>query len=87
MKEHNHKGECDPTCPAWDEKATIDLAEPLLQLFAYAHLPLEKQEVSKRFHDLAHWMAANLPRNVERTTAIRRLREAKDCAVTSTIFK
>lgn len=61
--------------------------EPLLQLFSYQHLPPDKQEVSKRFHDLAHWMAETLPRNQERSASLRKLREAKDCAVTSTIFK
>lgn len=61
--------------------------ETLLQFFAYEHLPSHLQEVSKPFHDLAHNMVENLPRNPERTTALRKLLEAKDCAVRSTLFK
>lgn len=55
--------------------------EPMLRFFGYAHLPAPLQEFSKPFHDLAHWMVANLPRNAERTAGLRKLLEAKDCSV------
>lgn len=75
--------------------------EPLLQFFAYAHLPAHLQLVSKPFCDLAHAMVMGdnvaeagtctfgsaLPRNPERTTALRKLLEAKDCAVRALLFK
>ena len=61
--------------------------EKLLQFFSYAHLPEKMQEVSKPFHDLAHSIVENCPQNPERTVAIRKLLEAKDCAVRSTIYK
>ena len=54
--------------------------EWLIQFFAYEHLPPHLQEVSKPFGDLANALM-NLPRNPERTVALRKLLEAKDAAV------
>jgi len=59
----------------------------LLQFFVYSHLPPHLQEVSKPFGDLANWIADTLPSNPERTTALRKLLEAKDCAVRALLFK
>lgn len=58
--------------------ATVDL----LETFEYGHLPPELQVFSQPFHDLA-WHIAQVPskRGSERTTCLRKLREAKDCAV------
>lgn len=53
----------------------------LLQFFNYAHLPPEKQAISKPFGELAEIIAKELPANPERTVALRKLLEAKDCAV------
>lgn len=104
-----------------------ELTEPILQFFAYTHLPPHLQAVSKPFCDLAHaivggeerakwiydgwvndpgWVPwtpggnslmqdkardearkAALPRNPERTVALRKLLEAKDAAVRALIFK
>lgn len=61
--------------------------EPLLQFFAYAHLPPHLQSVSAPFGDLAQLIVADLPRNPERTVALRKLLEAKDCAVRALLFK
>lgn len=61
--------------------------EPLLQFFKYDHLPEKLQAVSKPFGDLATNLVATLPRNPERTTALRKLLEAKDCAVRALIWK
>ena len=55
--------------------------ESLLQFFAYAHLPERLQAVSRPFGELANVIAETLPRNPERTTALRKLLESKDCAV------
>lgn len=60
--------------------------EPLLQFFAFKHLPPELAAVSGRFCDMAHTIAAICPRNPERTTALRKLLEAKDCAVRAMIW-
>lgn len=61
--------------------------ESLLQFFVYGHLPPHLQEISKPFADLARMIFDNLPRNPERTVALRKLLEAKDCAVRANIFK
>lgn len=55
--------------------------EFLVQFFAYAHLPEHLQAVSRPFGELAAVILETLPRNPERTTALRKLLEAKDCAV------
>ncbi len=57
------------------------MAEPILQFFAHAHLPGRLREVSAPFGELAVWIEAELPRNAERSAALRKLLEAKDCAV------
>lgn len=61
--------------------------EPLLQFFAWEHLPVELQTVSAPFGVLANQLAKTLPRNPERTTALRKLLEAKDCAVRAKLFR
>lgn len=60
---------------------------PLLQFFEFEHLPVKLQGVSEPFHTLAHLCAERLPDNAEKTTALRKLLEAKDCAVRAVIFK
>ena len=54
---------------------------PILKFFTYKHLPENLQAISKPFCDLAYKMADTLPRNAETSTALRKLLEAKDCAV------
>lgn len=60
--------------------------EHIEQFFAYAHLPPHLQEVSKPFADLAATVLT-LPRNPERTVALRKLLEAKDAAVRAKLAK
>jgi ferritin-like protein len=60
--------------------------ETLLQFFEYGHLPEHLQLISKPFCELAHKMIATLPQNPERTVALRKLLEAKDCAVRAYLF-
>lgn len=62
-------------------------ADRMLQFFAWAHLPPHLQEISKPFGELAQWMVDNLPMNPERTAGLRKLLEAKDCAVRARLFK
>lgn len=61
--------------------------EPLLQFFEFKHLPEPLQAVSQPFCELAHRVVQTLPRNPERTVALRKLLEAKDCAVRALIWK
>jgi hypothetical protein len=58
----------------------------IMQFFAYEHLPQHLQEISKPFSDLAHLVAAG-PQNAEATVCLRKLVEAKDCAVRAHLFK
>ena len=62
-------------------------SEPILQFFGYEHLPATLQLVSKPFWFLAKSLVDNVPRNPERTVALRKLLEAKDCAVRACIYK
>lgn len=51
-----------------------------LKQFRYAHLPTHLQAVSKPFHDLALLMVET-GTGIELTVGLRKLLEAKDCAV------
>jgi hypothetical protein len=59
----------------------------LLQFFDYEHLPSHLQTVSKPFGDLARKMAVELPVNPESNLALRKLLEAKDCAVRAVLWE
>ena len=58
-----------------------------MQFFQYGHLPPHLQAVSRPFPELAVDLINTLPANPESTVAMRKLLEAKDCAVRATIFK
>jgi hypothetical protein len=60
--------------------------EPMLQFFSFDHLPPHLQTVSRAFCELANEVAETLPRNPERTVALRKLLEAKDCAVRAALY-
>lgn len=55
--------------------------DPILHFFHYSHLPEKLQSTSKQFFGLAKSIVETLPRNTERTVALRKLLEAKDAAV------
>ena len=61
--------------------------EHILQFFAYSHLPEPLQDVSAPFGNLAASLVKTLPRNAERTVALRKLLEAKDAAVRALLAK
>lgn len=60
--------------------------DPMLQWFEFDHLPDPLKAVSAQFWALACSLIALLPRNPERTVALRKLLEAKDCAVRSKLY-
>jgi hypothetical protein len=62
-------------------------SEPLLQFFEYGHLVPNLQAVSQPFQFLAMQVIEKCPRNPERTVALRKLLEAKDCAVRALVYK
>ncbi|MCL2542743.1 MAG: hypothetical protein FWE71_09855 [Nocardioidaceae bacterium] len=53
----------------------------LLKYFASAHLPEHLAEISRPFAELAQQITDALPDGPELTAALRKLLEAKDCAV------
>jgi hypothetical protein len=61
--------------------------EHILQFFRYEHLPPELGDVSRPFAELATRIVDELPRNPERTVALRKLLEAKDAAVRARLAK
>ena len=61
--------------------------EWLIQFFQYGHLPEKLQAVSKPFCELAQGIVASLPRNPERTVALRKLLESKDAAVRAALVE
>ena len=63
------------------------MTEHIMQFFAYEHLPAHLQEVSSQFAVVADWIVTALPRNPERTVALRKLLEAKDAAVRARLAK
>lgn len=54
--------------------------DSLMQFFAYEHLPSKLKEISKPFGVLAETVSYG-PQNPETTMCLRKLLEAKDCAV------
>lgn len=76
----------DSIHPAPVEFTAAQLQEdPILQYFHYSHLPPALSEISQPFCALAGGLVASLPRNAERSTALRKLLEAKDCAVRANV--
>lgn len=61
-----------------DAQISVD---PILHFFHYAHLPEKLRATSRLFFVLASTLVTTLPRNAERTVALRKLLEAKDAAV------
>lgn len=61
--------------------------EHIMQFFAFDHLPPYLAEVSRPFAELANIIVRDLPRNPERTVALRKLLEAKDAAVRAKLAK
>lgn len=59
--------------------------DPILRYFHFAHLPEKLQITSIKFFELACYIIAVLPRNAERSVALRKLLEAKDAAVRANV--
>jgi hypothetical protein len=61
--------------------------EPILQFFEYEHLREDLRPISMPFSGPAKLIVSTLPRNPERTEALRKLLEAKDAAVRAAVQK
>jgi hypothetical protein len=69
------------------DQTMTEPVEPILQFFAYAHLPAHLQEISKPFGDMAEDLVRILPRNPERSAALCKLLEARDFAVRARLYR
>lgn len=58
---------------------------PIMKHFSYEHLPEHLQEVSADVCDLARKFDRILPNGPEKEACLRKLLEAKDCAVRTLI--
>lgn len=63
------------------------MPDRMLQFFQYAHLPPHLQKMSEPFCTLAALIVEVCPANPERTVALRKLLEAKDCAVRAVLYQ
>lgn len=63
------------------------MASYLMQFFEYSHLPGHLQAVSAPFGELARNLDQALPDNAEKSTSLRKLLEAKDCAVRAVLSR
>lgn len=76
----------DAIHPAPVEFTAEQLADdPILRFFHYSHLPPALQAMSVNFCNMARIVVSNLPRNAERSVALRKLLEAKDAAVRANV--
>lgn len=62
------------------------MAHYLMQFFVYDHLRPELQSVAQAFANLAGTIDTHLPNNPEKTTALQKLLEAKDCGVRAMVY-
>lgn len=62
-------------------------ATPIRQFFTSSHLPDKLRTISERFQQLAEELDQMLPENPERTVALRKLLESKDCAVRAYLWQ
>ena len=60
---------------------------PIMQHFTFRHLPHDLQVISEPFCDLAESMMRQLPDGPEKSAGLRKLLEAKDCAVRAFLSK
>lgn len=61
--------------------------EPLLRWFGFEHLPPDLAAISQPFFELAHLVVDALPRTAERSACLRKLVEAKYCAIRAALEK
>jgi hypothetical protein len=63
------------------------MTDPILQFFAWDHLPPRLAQVSKPFQALAEAIVVDLPDNAERAVCLRMVLVAKDAAVRSVVYR
>lgn len=75
--------------PIASERPALHPAQQaILDFFAYEHLPERQRRIAEGFHTMAHELCDELHRTrhgAELTTGLRKLLEAKDCAVRASL--
>ena len=59
--------------------------ERMMKWLSWRHLPPELQNIVQLYQELGMSICANIPAGPERTVALRKLVESKDCAVRAII--
>jgi hypothetical protein len=67
------------------DEARSNKVTEMLRWFDFSHLPPHLQDASAPFAVLALRLVETLPESVELDMALRKLLEAKDCAVRATL--
>ena len=67
--------------PADFDLVILTSGDRLMPFFRFAHLPPTLQALSQKFATFASELVVDIPASAERTVALRKLLESKDCAV------
>lgn len=62
-----------------------DTGERMIKWLSYEHLPKELQPIVQKYHNMGLIICGTIPSGPERTVALRKLVESKDCAVRAVI--
>lgn len=89
LEQQTHEESEDQGLEALKEEIlrTRRVEEPIYKYFSYMHLPANAQSMGKMFKGVADVILMASEPNTERTMALRKLLEAKDCAIRATLFK
>ena len=82
---HVHSGQDLLIHEVQPDEAPVSCDEPILKFFAWKHLPDHLTVISRPFAMLAARIVATTLRSPERTVCLRKLLEAKDCAVRAAV--
>lgn len=80
-KSHNKKTPAE----LMDEVPKDTPSQAILRFFQVGHLPVKLQAVAEPFCKLAQHIEDSAPAGPEKTTCLRKLLEAKDCAVRASV--
>lgn len=70
-----------------NDRVRTEPVESIMQFFAYDHPMTGAVPLLADFHTLAHNVVKEIPRNPERTVALRKLLEAKEAMMRARYFK
>ncbi len=82
---HVHSGQDLLVHEIQPHEAPVSCDEPILKFFTWKHLPDHLQSIARPFAMLADRVVKTTLRSPERTACLRKLLEAKDCAVRAAV--